>query len=84
MKLSKEKEQGEIFFDKGQVTEARYKGLDGVEAFNLLVRWQNGFFVFYPEIALPEPKIDVGTDKLLMEAYWIWDEEKVTTSELRP
>jgi response regulator RpfG family c-di-GMP phosphodiesterase len=79
VKLTKEEEHGEVFFDKGQVIEARYNGLGGVDAFNQLIRWQGGLFVFYPQTALPEPNIDVGTESLLMEAYWIWDEEAVTT-----
>ena len=76
LKLFREDENGEVFFDQGQVINARYKQFEGVDAFNLLVRWEHGLFILDPDAKLLEQKIFDGTEHLLIEACRVWDEEK--------
>lgn len=75
LKLFKEEESGEVFFDHGQVINARYKEFEGVDAFNLLVRWEHGLFILDPDAELREQKIYESTEFLLIEACRVWDEE---------
>ena len=74
--LFKEDENGEVFFDQGRVINARYKDVEGVEAFNLLVRWEHGLFILDPDAQLLDQKIFDSTEMLLIEACRLWDEEK--------
>lgn len=76
LKLIKSGESGEIFFHRGNIIRARYRHLEGVEAFNLLIRWRHGNFILDPDAELPEQDIFDSTEGLLMEAYRIWDEER--------
>ena len=76
LKLFKEDENGEVFFNQGQVINARYKKFEGVDAFNLLVRWEHGLFILDSDAHLLEQKIFDNTEMLLIEACRIWDEEK--------
>ena len=76
LKLFKEDENGELFFNQGQVINARYKKFEGVDAFNLLVRWEHGLFILDPDAQLLEQKIFDSTEMLLIEACRLWDEEK--------
>jgi response regulator RpfG family c-di-GMP phosphodiesterase len=76
LKLVREGENGEMFFNNGEVINARYESLDGVDAFNLLIRWDRGHFVLDPDGKPPEQKIYENTAMLLLEACRLWDEEK--------
>ena len=76
LKLFKEDENGEVFFNQGQVINARYKHVEGVEAFNLLVRWGHGLFILDPDAQLLDQIIFYSTEMLLIEACRVWDEEK--------
>ena len=76
LKLFKEDENGEVFFNQGQVINARYKQVEGGEAFNLLVRWEHGLFILDPDAQLLDQKIFDSTEMLLIEACRLWDEEK--------
>ncbi|MCX8012583.1 MAG: DUF4388 domain-containing protein, partial [Desulfobacterota bacterium] len=76
LKLFKEEERGKIFFNQGQVVNACYQDYEGEEAFNLLVRWGHGLFVFDPDASLTEQKIFANTEMLLIEACRLWDEDK--------
>ena len=76
LKLFKEEESGEVFFNQGQVINARYQQVEGVEAFNILVRWEHGLFILDPDAQLLDQKIFDSTEMLLIEACRVWDEEK--------
>jgi len=76
LKLFKKDENGEVFFNQGQVINARYKHVEGVEAFNLLVRWGHGLFILDPDAQLLDQIIFYSTEMLLIEACRVWDEEK--------
>jgi Response regulators consisting of a CheY-like receiver domain and a winged-helix DNA-binding domain len=76
LKLFKEEESGEVFFNQGQVINARYQQVEGVEAFNILVRWEHGLFILDPDSQLLDQKIFDSTEMLLIEACRVWDEEK--------
>jgi response regulator RpfG family c-di-GMP phosphodiesterase len=76
LKLFKEDENGEVFFNQGQVINARYKHVEGVAAFNLLVRWGHGLFILDPDAQLLDQIIFYSTEMLLIEACRVWDEEK--------
>jgi len=76
LKLFKEDENGEVFFNQGQVINAQYKQVEGVEAFNFLVRWEHGLFILDPDAQLLDQKIFDSTAMLLIEACRVWDEEK--------
>lgn len=76
LKLVREGENGEMFFNNGEVINARYQTLDGVDAFNLLIRWDRGHFSLDPDGKPPEQKIYENTAMLLLEACRLWDEEK--------
>jgi len=82
LKLFKEEEKGKIFFDQGQVINACYQDYEGEEAFNLLIRWEHGLFVFDPDAPLSEQKIFANTEMLLIEACRMWDEDKKKKEEL--
>ena len=58
------------------MTNACYQNYEGEEAFNLLIRWEHGLFVFDPDALLSEQKIFANTEMLLIEACRMWDEEK--------
>jgi len=77
LKLFKDEEHGEIFFNNGQIINAHYRDLEGRVAFNLLIRWEYGLFSLDPDAKISaEPKIHESTEMLLMEAYRVWDEQE--------
>ncbi|HQO79221.1 MAG TPA: DUF4388 domain-containing protein, partial [Thermodesulfobacteriota bacterium] len=77
LKLFKGDEEGEISFDHGEIVEASCRDLDAVTAFNYLVRWDHGLFTLDTNDELPQRRIFDSTERLLLEAYQLWDEEDV-------
>jgi len=76
LKLFKEVKMGKYSFNQVQVINAQYKQVEGVEAFNFLVRWEHGLFILDPDAQLLDQKIFYSTEMLLIEACRVWDEEK--------
>jgi len=68
--------EGRIYIADGTVIDATFGKLEGVSAFNQLVRWEKGDFWFDSEAKMVEKKMHSSVQSLILESFRIWDEEK--------
>ncbi len=74
--LARQNEEAKVFFENGQVINCYYKGKDGVEAFYLLLEWEHGDFAFETDVTIPEIKINLPTENLMLEGFRLLDERR--------
>ncbi len=77
--FSKETEEGHIYIKEGNIIDATVKDLQGEKAFLELATWVEASFHFIPQPLSREPRIKMGTHKLLMEAMKRIDDLSLNT-----
>ncbi|RME86765.1 MAG: DUF4388 domain-containing protein [Planctomycetota bacterium] len=75
--LTRDDDQGNIFFEKGMIINAQYGDLEREEAFFELLRWNDGSFRFSHEPPEVERVMEWDTMGLLMEGLRRLDEENI-------
>ena len=73
--LTRDAQQGKVWFENGQVTGARVAGEQAEDAFLELLKWKQGKFAFQPARTPAEGAIECDTMGLLMETMRQIDEE---------
>ncbi len=68
--------EGRIYIAEGTVINAVSGKLEGMSAFNQLIRWEKGDFWFDPDAKMTEQKIHGSVQSIILEGLRIWDEEK--------
>lgn len=71
---------GDIGFESGRVVDARCGNRVGVDAFNTILGWNSGGFVWL-SVGSPKTTIQTGLSELLLEAYRLRDEAQAGFSE---
>jgi CheY-like chemotaxis protein len=74
-------ERGQIYFRKGEVIHAVTERLEGIAAFNEMVRWQRGEFETRSEARAPRTTVREPFQRLILEALRILDEENRRRTE---
>jgi len=64
LRVSKDEELGQIFFDSGQIIHAEFQSLEGLEIINHLAEWEYGIYKFEPHDA---PTVDKTIEKSTMD-----------------
>lgn len=72
--LSRGAQQGAIFLDGGQISNALLGRVEGEKALYRLIGWSSGTFRFSPGSVAGEARISAPTDHLLMEGLRLGDE----------
>ncbi len=75
--LSTGKLSGEIFFEKGEIIQARYKSYDGKTAFHRLMEIRSGKFVFYNHLPNVKPTISEPLSLLLLSMKSVSEEATI-------
>ena len=73
-------EQGNIYFDKGQVVHAEYADQTGVDAFYEMLHWNDGRFIMETGVAPPRVTINTTWQNLLLTGLKTLDEKRLATS----
>ena len=60
------KGKGEIFFQKGEIVHARWKGIDGRKAFSRIMDQRSGRYFFYSRVSCKRQTIDEPLSVLLL------------------
>lgn len=83
LRVSSPDGEGDLGFDSGRVIDARTATQSGVEAFNTVLSWTSGGFVWLN--TRPERvTIQQGLSELLLEAYRLRDEATATGNSATP
>ena len=79
LRVSKDEELGQIFFENGQIIHAEFQGLDGLDIINHLAEWEYGIYKFEPKEKLSVDKtITKSTMDIIMDCCRFLDEKKNT------
>lgn len=79
--LARDKEEGHVFIQNGEIVHASAGTLSGPDAFYSLMGWQEGEFTTRRCENYPERTITVSTMSLLMEGARLLDEKKAAAVE---
>ncbi len=74
--LNKAENEAKIFFEDGKVINAFCESKDGVEGFNKILEWEDGEFAFEVDVTMPEKKINLPTENLMLEGFRLLDEAR--------
>ncbi len=76
LRLQGAEQAGELYFDGGEVLDARFGSLTGKAAFHALLGWERGKFGFDPAHRRTAPGLGEPTLPLLMEGMRLLDEAR--------
>lgn len=69
-------EEAKVFINNGAVINCFHKGKDGEDAFFLLLEWEAGEFALETDVTMPEQKITLSTENLMLEGFRQIDERR--------
>lgn len=73
--ITKKEEKAEIFMENGRITNCRYNGIQGEDAFYEVVGWSEGFFQITPDVTIEDKPIRSSLDGLILEGLRRLDEK---------
>lgn len=68
--LNNQHQPAMIWLDQGRVVNAKFKGVEGKEAFFEILRWPKGHIQKLAETTATEANITENLSQLLLDAYW--------------